>query len=116
MFKLGLRYRKQYKIEGKPDFVFVKRRIAVFVDGDFWHGNNWKIRHMKSLDEEFGKYSKYWKDKINNNIARDKIVTNKLKHENWYVLRFWESDIKKDCSRIAKKIFKAYKKNRKSTS
>ena len=60
----GLRYRKHYKIYGKPDFVFVNRKIAIFVDGDFWHGNNWRLRGMKSSSEELDSYSPYWKDKI----------------------------------------------------
>ena len=44
IWKKGLRYRKHYKIRGKPDFVFVSKRVVIFCDGDFWHGNNWKIR------------------------------------------------------------------------
>ncbi|MBI9070134.1 MAG: very short patch repair endonuclease [Melioribacteraceae bacterium] len=108
LFVLGLRYRKQYKIEGKPDFVFVKKRIAIFVDGDFWHGNNWKIRGLNTLEEELARYSKFWQDKIIRNIRRDKIVNKKLKQQNWLVLRFWESEIKMNCAQIALKILKIY--------
>ena len=48
LWSLGLRYRKHYDIEGKPDFVLVKSKIAIFCDGDFWHGNNWRLRKLKS--------------------------------------------------------------------
>ena len=72
LWKLGLRYRKQYKITGRPDFVFIKAKIAVFCDGDFWHGNNWKIRGKKSFAEELRDYSDFWRQKILRNIERDK--------------------------------------------
>ena len=52
LWKLGLRHRKHYKIKGKPDFVFVKAKLAVFCDGDFWHGNNWRVRGMNSFDSD----------------------------------------------------------------
>ena len=108
IFKLGLRYRKQYNIDGKPDLVFVKKKIAIFVDGDFWHGNNWRIRGLNSFEEEIARYSIFWKDKIIRNTKRDKKVNKILKKQNWLVLRYWESDIKKSCPKIAKKILKIY--------
>lgn len=108
MWKLGLRYRKHYKIDGKPDFVFISAKIAVFVDGDFWHGNNWKLRGLSGLDEELQGYSKFWRDKITRNIERDKRVNDALKSKGWLVLRFWESDIKQNTDEIAENILDIY--------
>jgi DNA mismatch endonuclease (patch repair protein) len=108
LFRHGLRYRKQYKIKGKPDIVFVKKKIALFVDGDFWHGNNWKIRGMKSLSEELDRYSEFWKEKILRNIERDKEVNTELEKDGWLVLRYWESDIKINLESITREILKYY--------
>lgn len=105
----GIRYRIQGKITGKPDIYIRKYSLAIFVDGDFWHGNNWKIRGLRSQEDEFKRYSKYWKEKISKNIERDRIVTKRLKKEGWKVMRFWESDILKDVNKCATKIEKAIK-------
>tara|TARA_Y100001960_G_scaffold81223_1_gene86609 strand:- start:4653 stop:5072 length:420 start_codon:yes stop_codon:yes gene_type:complete len=106
MWKLGLRYRKHYKIAGKPDFVFIRNKIAVFCDGDFWHGNNWKLRGIKSFQEELSGYSSFWREKISRNVDRDKKVNKKLRKEGWTVLRFWESEIRKSPERCAKRILR----------
>jgi len=108
MWASGLRYRKQYALVGKPDFVFIKKRIAIFCDGDFWHGNNWKIRGMSCLDEELETYSPYWRAKILKNISRDLVVNKILVDCGWTVLRFWESDIKKDVKSCVTKIVGHY--------
>ncbi|MBU3916680.1 very short patch repair endonuclease [bacterium] len=104
MWKLGLRYRKHYKIIGKPDFIFLRIKIAVFCDGDFWHGNNWAIRGMNSLEEELSQYNSFWREKIERNIARDKNVNHTLEKEGWVVLRFWESDIKNSPEKCASRV------------
>jgi len=110
MWRLGLRYRKNYiRIEGKPDFVFISAKLAVFCDGDFWHGNNWRIRKMRSLDDELVGYSQFWRNKILRNIERDKYVNKQLKAMGWRVLRFWESEIKTSSESCAEKVLKAYK-------
>ncbi|MFC1478060.1 very short patch repair endonuclease [Candidatus Margulisiibacteriota bacterium] len=108
LWKLGLRYRKNYKIKGKPDFVFIKAKIAVFCDGDFWHGNNWRIRGMKSFKEELASYSEFWRNKILTNVNRDRLVTEDLINKGWLVIRIWESDIKKDPEECAQAVKKAY--------
>lgn len=92
----GYRYRIHYKLKGKPDIVFTKKRVAIFIDGDFWHGNNWRIRGLSSLKEELSTYSEFWQKKILRNIERDKEVSFLLQKEGWTVLRYWESDIKKN--------------------
>ena len=111
MWALGLRYRKHAKnIPGKPDFVFKGKKIAVFCDGDFWHGNNWKLRGMKSLKEELDSYDEFWRNKITRNIERDNETNIKLQDNGWLVLRFWESDIYNDANICAKTVLKAYQK------
>lgn len=93
----GLRYRVNVKkLPGKPDIVFTKAKVAVFCDGDYWHGHNWAVRGLPSLEDELGRYSPYWRDKILGNIARDKENTTRLESEGWTVLRIWESEIKAD--------------------
>ena len=75
-------------IIGKPDIVFRRKRLVVFIDSDFWHYNP-KIFIMPKTN------IKYWKNKIKRNIERDKYVNMELRKTGWKILRFWESDIKK---------------------
>lgn len=106
LYPKGYRYRKHYsKLAGRPDVVFVRHKIAVFIDSDFWHGRN-----FSSLKKRLPK--KYWVSKISTNIDRDKKVATNLRKSGWTVLRFWGSDLKKN-SRIAiKKIGKVLNANR----
>ncbi len=100
LWKRGLRYRKNVKdIFGKPDIVFKGKKLAVFADSEFWHG--------KQLLE--GKYipktnTEFWVNKITRNIERDKEVNEKLQNDGWTILRFWETDIRKDVSSCADTI------------
>jgi DNA mismatch endonuclease (patch repair protein) len=110
LWKRGLRYRVNVKsLKGKPDVVFTKAKIAVFCDGDFWHGHNWAIRGMKSLEEELEHYTPFWRDKILGNIRRDREHTACLESEGWNVIRIWESDIKTDASRCADIVEEVYR-------
>ena len=105
----GLRFQKNVKsLYGKPDIVFTHVRLAVFCDGDFWHGNNWAIRGYGSFERELRRYSPQWSAKIKANVARDKIATDKLTTDGWYVIRLWESDIKKDVKSCADQVEYAY--------
>ena len=105
LWREGLRYRVNYKkLPGKPDIVFTKWKVAVFCDGDFWHGHNWAIRGQKSLQEELSGYSQYWKDKILRNIERDEENNKALIALGWTVVRIWESDIKNDLDGCVKTI------------
>jgi len=107
LWKMGLRYRKHYnKLIGKPDFVFINQKLAIFCDGDFWHGNNWKTRGLNSLQEELSRYSTFWAEKIKRNIQRDVEVNEALKKEGWKVLRIWESDIKNNLNRCVELVKK----------
>ena len=86
----GLRYRKNYlPLIGKPDIVFVRQKIAIFVDGDFWHGKD-----LSKIKKQVKSNRSYWIHKIQRNMERDKEVNDSLTADGWLVLRFWESDIK----------------------
>ena len=85
----GWRYRRNYApLPGKPDFVFTKARVVVFVDGDFWHG--WRYPRWKH------KLSDYWRAKIERNRARDRRNFRRLRRMGWTVLRLWGHDVEKN--------------------
>lgn len=90
-------------IKGKPDIVFQKIKVCVFLDSDFWHG--WYYPYWKHLLK-----NDFWRDKIKNNRQRDKKITAYLRRKGWIVLRFWEHNIKKDLDRAVKKIVVEIKK------
>jgi DNA mismatch endonuclease (patch repair protein) len=98
LHRRGLRYRVQTRVLGRPDLVFPTPKVAVFVDGDYWHGNTWRIRGAESLESYFvaRANSSFWLEKIRANIARDKHVTHRLRSEGWDVIRVWESDLAAD--------------------
>ena len=83
--------------------MLTKQRIVGFCDGDFWHGHNWALRGLSSLDEELSGYSQYWKDKILTNIARDRRNDEMLQELGWRVI----SDIRKDVESCAEVVLKA---------
>ena len=100
MWALGLRYRKNSKsIFGKPDFSFKKYKVAVFVDGEFWHGKDWEQRKAEIKGNR-----EFWIAKIERNIRRDMEVTGRLKAEGWTVLRFWSNDVVKNAGCHAEKV------------
>ena len=97
LWKRGLRYRKNVKnIIGKPDIVFIGKKVAVFCDSEFWHGYNWEERKndIKTRRE-------FWIPKIERNMQRDVEVNAALTEAGWTVLRFWGKDIKKHCLECA---------------
>lgn len=105
LWKRGLRYRKNYKgICGKPDIVFIKAKIAVFVDGKMWHGYDWE--HQK---HDFKSNREFWIPKIEQNIARDLKVNKTLIEQGWRMIRFWDFEIKKDVVACANKIEQTYR-------
>lgn len=100
LWRRGFRYRKNNrKVFGKPDFTFKKWRVAIFCDGDFWHGKDWEVRKHDHKTNE-----KFWHEKIERNIQRDLEVNKKLKDDGWYVIRFWGSDIKSDLISCVNKV------------
>ena len=80
-------WRRNYKAFGKPDFVFLKSKTAIFLDGCFWHGHN--CRNTKPKDNK-----DYWDAKINKNKERDEVVSQTLKDKGWKVIRLWECELK----------------------
>ena len=80
-------WRRNYKLFGKPDLVFPKNRIAIFLDGCFWHGHT--CRNTKPKDNE-----EYWQTKIKRNQHRDILVSQSLEAKNWKVVRIWECELK----------------------
>lgn len=99
----GIRYRKNWrKLPGSPDIAITKYKIAVFVDGDFWHARG----HEQDPGEQVGTNKAFWKKKLARNVERDKEVNDQLTQAGWLVLRFWESDIKKDTNGVIAEIMK----------
>ena len=101
LWKSGFRYRLHYKLPGRPDIVFVARKIAVFVDGCFWHGCPLHSVRPKTN-------STFWNTKIQGNIDRDGKNQQLLEQEGWTVLRFWEHDIEKDLDTVTKKLSRVF--------
>ena len=105
LWKEKLRYRVNYKkLPGKPDIVFTKYHVAIFCDGDYWHGHNWAIRGLGSLEEELAGYSEFWRNKILGNIERDTKNNRFLQDMGWTVIRLWESDIRADIDSCVQQI------------
>lgn len=103
LWNAGFRYRKQYSIIGKPDFVLVRRRIAIFCDSEFWHGYRWGNRSKA----EFKSNKEYWIKKIERNRKRDRKVNSELERSGWVVLRFWEHEIRSNIDACVLKVKQA---------
>lgn len=101
----GLRYRKNVKsLPGTPDIVFTKQKITVFVDGDFWHAKG----HQDKPGEQIATNKDFWRKKLTDNVERDKFVNDALLEQGWLVLRFWESEVKKDLKHCVDEILKYF--------
>jgi DNA mismatch endonuclease (patch repair protein) len=104
LWRKGFRYRKNMAgLPGKPDIVFRKARVVVFVDGDFWHGRNWEEREKRLRTVA---NSAYWMAKIRYNMDRDHRINEELRSTGWRVLRFWETDVRKDTGAVVARIEK----------
>lgn len=90
------------QLEGKPDFIIPNSKIAIFCDGEFWHGKNHQTGSIKNN-------SIFWDAKIERNIERDKEVNTLLEQANWTVLRFWETDIKNNTENCINQIISTIK-------
>ena len=104
---LGYRFKSNVvDLPGKPDIVFVRNKLIVFVDGDFWHGRQWKLRHFPTLQQQFQSVNNkdYWMRKITSNIRRDRRVNRELRRTGWHVVRIWESDWQKNTTRCLNRI------------
>ena len=104
LHRRGLRFRKHVKeLPGRPDIVFTKARLVVFVDGDFWHGYrfpSWKH-----------KLTNFWKKKISKNRERDIRNRRKLKNMGWRVIRLWQHEIEQDFNSCISRIEAAIKES-----
>ena len=96
----GYKFEMYPKMYGNPDFVNKRKKISIYCDGDFWHGYKYHEKKKPS--------KKFWRDKIETNMRRDRRYSRKLRREGWSVLRFWEHDIEKNpdkcTTRIKRKI------------
>src|ERR1035437_7938654 len=94
--KLNLKFKKHYSVFGKPDVAFSKLKIAVFIDGEFWHGRRFK--------KERETYKQFWIKKIEGNIKRDRKNRALLEKEGWKVIKIWDKDLKKNPEKEMTKI------------
>lgn len=81
-------WRRNYKVKGHPDFVFLDKKIAIFVDGCFWHGHDCRNTHPSDNQD-------YWQKKRERNIRHDKEITALFESRGWTVIRIWECELKK---------------------
>ncbi len=102
LWRQGYRYRKNNKdVFGKPDLTFKKLKIAIFVDGEFFHGKNWETQKYRIKSNR-----EFWWNKIEENIARDRKVNDQLRKNGWKVLRFWSKEIHKELEICIQRIEK----------
>ena len=96
----GIRYRKNYKkLPGSPDIAITRYKIAVFIDGEFWHGEDWDNRKQKLKSNR-----EYWIEKIEENIARDKRNDQLLYDAGWIPVHFWEKEVNRNVEHCVDKL------------
>lgn len=107
LWHLGFRYRKNFKrLPGSPDIVITKHHVAIFVDGEFWHGKDWEKRKPRLQHNR-----EYWIEKIEENMARDKCVDRELREIGWTPIRFWSKDVLKDPDQCISEIINTIVEN-----
>jgi len=100
LWHVGIRYRKNYKkVAGSPDIAITKYKIAIFVDGEFWHGYDWENKKLKLKSNK-----EYWIEKIEENIKRDNRNDSILIDMGWTPVHFWELQVKNDLDGCVNKI------------
>ena len=97
----GYRFEMHPQMYGNPDFAHKRKRIVIFCDGDFWHG--YRYGQKKRLAKKF------WRDKIENNMRRDRRYTRNLRRDGWSVLRLWEHDIERNPEKCMRKILAKFR-------
>lgn len=96
----GYRYRLNYKaLPGSPDIALAKYRIAIFIDGEFWHGKDFEQRKTKLKNNK-----DYWIEKIQENIDRDLKNDKLLRQMDWYSIHFWSNDVIKYCNQCVEEV------------
>jgi len=105
LWNRGIRYRLHVSdLPGKPDIVFPREHIVIFVDGDFWHGRNWVELKKKLLHRA---NSEYWIAKIQYNRTRDQEQRQALEEQGWTVIRFWETDVTQHIEEVVETVIAA---------
>lgn len=106
LHRRGLRFRKNvHRLPGRPDVVFPRAKLVVFVDGDYWHARILREQGIEALRERMRTSNKeYWIQKFQRRLEIDDRVTAHLKAEGWTVLRMWESDVRADVRSAAAQI------------
>lgn len=117
LWSKGLRYHRNHRgLPGTPDIVFTQAGLAIFCDGDFWHGRDWEDRRAKLVN---GRNATYWIAKLERNRERATEVNQQLRAAGWTVLRLWETDILKDpegTADLVKSELTRLRRERESTS
>lgn len=104
-------------LPGTPDFVFRRQRVAVFVDGDFWHGRVLREQGVEALTKSIRTVRRdFWIEKIQRNASRDVLTTSQLRRVGYKVIRVWEKDILKDVSKAADSIERSLRQRSKLTA
>jgi len=98
----GFKFKKHYNILGKPDIVFPNRKLAVFINGEFWHGRDY-VTLKKKIPE-------FWVKKIGQNIRRDKFVQGKLREDGWHILNFLGRNIIRNPDKSIKRLMRSLEK------
>lgn len=112
----GHRYRVHRKVvRWRPDIVFGPAKVAVFVDGDFWHGNAWRTAKKGSFcscEEWLATLPEYWQGKLARNMERDRRTSRILRREGWSVIRVWESDLNRNVEACVRKVERALERRK----
>lgn len=105
--KEKIKFKRNYtRLYGAPDIVLAEKKIAIFIDGEFWHGYQWKKKKKKIKANRL-----YWIPKIERNILRDRHNNQKLKKDGWKVIRFWQKQIEGDLPACLNKVKDMMNKN-----
>lgn len=105
LFSKGFRYRIHYPLPGKPDIVFTKKRISIFINGCFWHDHGCSESHIPKTNASF------WDSKIKKNRVRDELNITSLKDLRWKVFTVWECEIEKDLKNVSRKLLDSLQSN-----
>lgn len=113
LHRLGLRYRKyRTNLPGRPDIVFPRQKVAVFVDGDYWHARVLQEKGPRAFRATVRKKETraYWLAKLRRNVERDRTATSALRKAGWLVVRLWESDTKRSVAGAAARVARAVRR------
>jgi len=98
LWSAGIRgYRVHYNLPGKPDIVFVKKKIVIFIDGCFWHKCPIDFQEPETRKE-------FWMKKINSNVERDERNNRQLSDAGWTIIRIWEHEMRKEPEKVVQRI------------